>query len=344
MSKSLGNSPDPIDLMNVYGADGVRMGLMLCTSAGNDILFDETQMEQGRNFCNKIWNAFRLVRSWQRDEHLEQEETSRQAVSWFGQLLSATREEAGDLFSKYRLSEVLMLLYKRFWDDFCSWYLEIIKPAGNVSKTIDAATYDNTLAFFDLLLHLLHPFMPFITEELWQNLKERRDGDSIMVSPVPQTGPYDARELDNFSRLQELIVAVRGVRQNRQIPGKILLKLYVKGHFPQTLHGIALRMGGLESVQTVTEAPQEGNVYAFLVGTTGFFIPLGNLLDKEEERTKLNAELAYHRKFLATVDKKLSNDSFLQRAPGDIVAVERKKRSDAITRIAALEQQLDLSQ
>ena len=344
MSKSLGNSPDPIELMNLYGADGVRMGLMLCTAAGNDILFDETQMEQGRNFCNKIWNAFRLVRSWQRDEQLEQAETSRQAVRWFGQLLSATREEAGDLFSKYRLSEVLMLLYKRFWDDFCSWYLEIVKPAGNEGKRTDADTYDSTLAFFDLLLHLLHPFMPFITEEIWQNMAERREGDSIMVSPLPDAGPCNKEELEDFSRLQALIVSIRGLRQSRQIPGKTLLKLYVKGHFPQNLHGIALRMAGLESVQSITEAPRESNVYAFLVGTTSFFVLLGNLLDKEEELSKLNVELEYQRKFLAAVNKKLSNESFLQRAPGDVIAVERKKRSDALTRIAALEQQIDLLQ
>ncbi|MDD3949141.1 MAG: class I tRNA ligase family protein, partial [Anaerolineaceae bacterium] len=281
---------------------------------------------------------------WQRDEQLEQTETSRQAVRWFGQLLSATREEAGDLFSKYRLSEVLMLLYKRFWDDFCSWYLEIVKPAGNADKRTDADTYDSTLAFFDLLLHLLHPFMPFITEEIWQSMAERREGDSIMVSPLPAAGPCNKEELEDFSRLQELVVSIRGLRQSRQIPGKTLLKLYVKGHFPQNLHGIALRMAGLESVQSITEAPRESNVYAFLVGTTSFFVPLGNLLDKEEERSKLNVELEYHRKFLASVDKKLSNESFLQRAPRDVVAVERKKRSDALTRIASLEQQLDLLQ
>ena len=344
MSKSLGNSPDPIELMNRYGADGVRMGLMLCTSAGNDILFDETQVEQGRNFCNKIWNAFRLVRSWQRDPDLKQEETAGEAVRWFGQLLAAAQEEVEDLFGKYRLSEVLMLLYKRFWDDFCSWYLEMIKPAGESNKRIDARTYDKTLEFFDILLHLLHPFMPFITEELWQNLKERREGESIMVSPVPRTGPYDTRELDDFARLQELIVAVRGIRQNRQIPRKTDLKLFTRGNFPSHLYGVARRMGGLEEVIPVGEPPKEGNVFAFLIGTTECYIPLGHLLDLDEERTKLKGELEYFRRFLAGVEKKLSNESFMQRAPEQVVETERRKRSDALAKIAALEQQLALLQ
>jgi len=340
MSKSLGNSPDPIELMNIYGADGVRMGLMLCTSAGNDILFDEAQMEQGRNFCNKIWNAYRLVRSWKRDPSLSVEETSRQAVGWFGQLLAQTKEEVDDLFSKYRLSEALMLLYKRFWDDFCSWYLEIIKPTGNEDKKIDAATYDATLGFFDLLLHLLHPFMPFITEELWQNLEKRKEGESIMVSPVPATGTFNAAELEDFIRLQELIVTIRGVRQTKQIPRQTDLTLYIKGSFPDRLSAIAMRMAGLERILKVNRAPEEGNVYAFLIGTTEFFIPLGHLLDVEEERSKLDGELAYYRRFLAAVEKKLSNESFLQRAPAEVVETERKKRSDAMTKIAALEQQL----
>jgi valyl-tRNA synthetase len=340
MSKSLGNSPDPIELMNKYGADGVRMGLMLCTSAGSDILFDESQVEQGRNFCNKIWNAYRLVRSWKRDTSLPLEETSGQAVKWFRQLLSHTREEAEDLFNKFRLSEALMLLYKRFWDDFCSWYLEIIKPVGNGKKRIDAATYDTTLEFFDLLLHMLHPFMPFITEELWQNLYERKEGESIMVSSIPDTGSYKTEELEQFARLQELIVALRGLRQKKQIPGKTALKLYVKGKFSGNLYGIAKRMGGLDEVVAVRETPQEGNMYSFLIGTTEFYIPLGDLLDTKEERSKLEGELEYYHKFLATVEKKLSNPDFVQRAPEQVVAIEQKKRSDALAKIAALEQQL----
>ncbi len=340
MSKSLGNSPDPIELMNKYGADGVRMGLMLCTSAGNDILFDESQVEQGRNFCNKIWNAYRLVRSWKRDTSLPLEETSGQAVKWFRQLLSHTREEAEDLFTKFRLSEALMLLYKRFWDDFCSWYLEIIKPVGTGKKKIDAATYDTTLEFFDILLHMLHPFMPFITEELWQNLYERKEGESIMVSSIPDKGSYKTEELEQFARLQELIVALRGLRQKKQIPGKTALQLYVKGKFSGNLYGIAKRMGGLDEVVAVRETPQEGNMYSFLIGTTEFFIPLGDLLDTKEERTKLEGELEYYHMFLATVEKKLSNPDFVQRAPEQVVAIEQKKRSDAMAKIAALKQQL----
>jgi len=340
MSKSLGNSPDPIELMNKYGADGVRMGLMLCTSAGNDILFDESQVEQGRNFCNKIWNAYRLVGSWKRDKSLPLEETSGQAIKWFRQLLASTREEAEDLFSKFRLSEALMLLYKRFWDDFCSWYLEIIKPSGNGKKKIDAATYDTTLEFFDILLHMLHPFMPFITEELWQNLNERTEGESIMVSQVPATGSYKQNELEQFARLQELIVSIRGLRQKKQIPGKTALKLYIKGSFSENLYGIAKRMGGLEDVVSVKETPCEGNVYSFLIGTTEFFIPLGELLDTKEERNKLKGELEYYRNFLVAVEKKLNNPHFVQRAPEQVVTTEQKKRSDALAKIAALEQQL----
>lgn len=342
MSKSLGNSPDPVKLMERYGADGVRMGLMLCTSAGNDILFDESQVEQGRNFCNKIWNAYRLVRSWKRDTQQNQEEVSREAVRWFSQLLSATRVEVDDLFSKYRLSEALMLLYKRFWEDFCSWYLEIIKPSTEKERALDACTYDKTLEFFDVLLHLLHPFMPFITEELWQNLQERMPGESIMVSPIPETGSFDAEELAEFVRLQELVVHIRGVRQNKQIPGKTGLDLLIKGPFPKRLYGIAMRMAGLKTVQQVTQTPAEGSMYAFLLGTTECFIPLGAFLDIEEERSKIHAELDYYRKFLLSVEKKLANETFVQRAPEQVVAIERKKQEDARAKITALEEQLAL--
>ncbi len=341
MSKSLGNSPDPIELMDKYGADGVRMGLMLCTSAGNDILFDESQVEQGRNFCNKIWNAFRLVQSWERDPDREQEDTAAAAVRWMSQLLAATKEEMDDLLSKYRLSEALMLLYKRFWDDFCSWYLEIIKPPAGV-KSLDATTYDKTLAFFDVFMHLLHPFMPFITEELWQNLAERRPGESIMVSPVPETGTYVQSAITDFERLQELVVHIRGMRQSKQIPGKTLLDLLIKGSFPESLQGVAKRMAGLNTVSSVSQTPDEGQLYAFLIGTTEFYIPLGNLLDVEEERAKLLVEKEYFQKFLSSVEKKLNNASFVQRAPEHVVAMERKKQADALAKIKALEEQLAL--
>jgi valyl-tRNA synthetase len=233
-----------------------------------------------------------------------------------------------------------MLLYKRFWDDFCSWYLEIIKPSGSGKKKIDAATYDTTLEFFDILLHMLHPFMPFITEELWQNIYERKEGESIMVSGVPGTGSYNRKELEQFARLQELVVSIRGLRQKKQIPGKTALTLYIKGSFAENLYGIAKRMGGLEAVVSVKETPREGNVYSFMIGTTEFFIPLGELLDTKEERSKLKGELEYYRNFLAGVEKKLNNPNFVQRAPEQVVATEQKKRSDALAKIAALEQQL----
>ncbi|NLA15484.1 MAG: valine--tRNA ligase [Bacteroidales bacterium] len=342
MSKSLGNSPDPIELMDQYGADGVRMGLMLCTSAGNDILFDESQVEQGRNFCNKVWNAYRLVRSWKREETMVPSDTLQEAVRWFSQLLAATRYEVDDLLSKYRLSEALMLLYKRFWDDFCSWYLEIIKPFTEEERRLDAQTYDMTLQFFNIQLHLLHPFIPFITEELWQNLSERTSGESIMVSAVPQTGSFDKSALDEFVRLQEMVVHIRGLRQSKQIPRKEELDLLFKGSFPSKWHGIAMRMAGLKTVQQVHEAPSEVNVYTFLIGTTECFVPLGTLLDIEEEKSKLHAELTYYRKFLSSVEKKLANESFLQRAPRKVVDIERKKQSDAKSKIKALEKQLEL--
>lgn len=235
-----------------------------------------------------------------------------------------------------------MLLYKRFWEDFCSWYLEIIKPSTEKERALDACTYDKTLEFFDVLLHLLHPFMPFITEELWQNLQERMPGESIMVSPIPETGSFDAEELAEFVRLQELVVHIRGVRQNKQIPGKTGLDLLIKGPFPKRLYGIAMRMAGLKTVQQVTQTPAEGSMYAFLLGTTECFIPLGAFLDIEEERSKIHAELDYYRKFLLSVEKKLANETFVQRAPEQVVAIERKKQEDARAKITALEEQLAL--
>lgn len=344
MSKSLGNSPDPIELMNKYGADGVRVGMMLCTSAGNDILFDETQVEQGRNFCNKIWNAYRLVRSWQRSDTLQTPDASAPAVRWFDQLLAQTIEETDDLFSKFRLSDALMLIYKRFWDDFCAWYLEIIKPSANVDgvKYLDANTYDATLQFFDKLLRLLHPFMPFITEELWQNLQERKDGESLMISLLPDAGVYDVSTLERFSALQELVVAVRGIRHSKQITQKVPLRLYVKGDFTPELHCIALRLGGLEKIVSVRDAPQEGQIYSFMIGTIECFIPLGDLLDTKEELKKLNQELDYYVKFLTSIENKLTNETFVLRAPEQVVALERKKQSDTLAKIAALRQQIEL--
>ncbi len=344
MSKSLGNSPDPIALMNKYGADGVRVGMMLCTSAGNDILFDETQVEQGRNFCNKIWNAYRLVRSWERSETLQTPEASNRAVRWFDQLLKQTIAETDDLFAKFRLSDALMLIYKRFWDDFCAWYLEIIKPSANEDgvKCLDAGTYDATLLFFDKLLRLLHPFMPFITEELWQNLQERKEGESLMISLLPNAGAYDVPILERFAALQELVVAIRGLRHSKQIAQKVPLSLYVKGDFAAELHCIAVRLGGLEKIVSVQEAPQDGQICSFMIGTTEYFIPLGDLLDTKEELKKLNQELDYYVKFLASIENKLANDTFVLRAPEQVVALERKKQSDTQAKIAALRQQIEL--
>ncbi len=342
MSKSLGNSPDPIALMDKYGADGVRMGMLLCTAAGNDILFDESQVEQGRNFCNKIWNAYRLVRSWQRDSRVEQSQTEAAAVNWFTQSVNQTIAQTDDLFEKFRLSDALMMLYKRFWDDFCGWYLELIKPsvATDGTKHIDAVTYDATLQLFDNLLHLLHPFMPFISEELWQNLKDREDGESLMVSLLPQARPYCQDTLEHFEQLKEVVASVRNLRQSKQIAMKVPLDLYVKGFFDTTLYGPARRLAGLDKIEAVETAPQ-GAVYTFMTGTTEFYIPIGNLLDKDEELKKLNEDLVYYRKFLDGVTRKLGNASFVERAPEQVVAVERKKLSDAQAKIEALLQQIE---
>ncbi|MDF9830019.1 valine--tRNA ligase [Parabacteroides sp. PF5-6] len=336
MSKSLGNSPDPLDLIDTFGADGVRMGLMLTAPAGNDIPFDESLCEQGRNFNNKIWNAFRLVKGWTVDPSLAQPEASAAAVKWFRMRLDKTTAEMDDLCDKYRLSEALMTVYKLFWDEFSSWYLEMIKPG--YEQPIDAATYRATLSFFDALLRLLHPFMPFITEELWQAIEPRREGESIMVALLPEVGEIDAAYLDAFERMKEVVSGVRTVRLQKNIPNKEPLELQVLGDHDNSLDAVIVKMCNLTAITAVEE--KASGAVSFRVGTTEFAVPLGALMNVEEELTKLREELVYQEGFLNSVLKKLSNESFVNKAPAQVIEGERKKQADAESKIKTIKESI----
>ena len=336
MSKSLGNSPDPIELIEKYGADGVRMGLMLAAPAGNDILYDDALCEQGRNFNNKIWNAFRLVKGWEVAD-IEQPEHSRLAVQWFDNVLRSTEAEVKDLFSKFRLNEALMAIYRLFWEEFSAWYLEAVKPA--YQQPIDRATMDATLRFFDSLLRLLHPFMPFITEELWQHIDERKDGESIMYAPINQT-PADADTdlLKAMDEAKSIISGVRNVRLSKNIPQKQPMNLMIVGKWTNPFKSIVEKLGGLESI---TDADAKDPAAAsFMVGTTEYCVPLEGAINVEEEIKKLQAELDYAIGFLKSVEKKLSNERFVANAPEAVVAAERKKQSDAQSKIKTLEESI----
>lgn len=337
MSKSLGNSPDPIMLMEKYGADGVRMGLMMAAPAGNDVLFDESLSEQGRNFCNKIWNAFRLVKGWQQAETATQPEASALAVKWFGYRLDEVKTELDDLFSKYRLSEALTLVYKLFWDDFSSWYLEMVKPA--YGQPMDAKTYGSTIGFFDQLLRLLHPFMPFITEELWHALEPRHDGETIMLCLLPDAHETDRDFLQAFDRTREIIAAIRNIRTGKNVPFKEKLTLEAGNEHDASFDAVIIKMGNLEAINRVEEKTSGST--SFLIGTLEYAIPMGALIDVEEEIKKLSDELAYQEKFLASVMKKLGNESFVAKAPQAVIELEQKKKSDAEARIATLQDSLN---
>ena len=336
MSKSLGNSPDPLDLIAQYGADGVRMGMMLCAPAGNDILFDDALCEQGRNFNNKIWNAFRLVKGWNVDATIAQPEAARLGCQWFDAMLTKTALEVDDLMSKYRLSEALMAIYRLFWDEFSSWYLEIVKPAYGCA--IDKQTYDATLHYFDALLRLLHPFMPFITEELWQAIEERKPGESIMTQSVKIfADKYDEQLIADIETVKSIISGVRTIRLQKNIAQKEALSLEVVGnHAVATYNAIIEKMANLEAINVV-EAKSEGTS-SFMVGTTEYAVPLGSLIDVEAEVAKLQAELTYLEGFLNSVMKKLSNERFVSNAPEAVVAAERKKQADAESKIAAIKE------
>ena len=336
MSKSLGNSPDPLDLIDKYGADGVRMGMMLSAPAGNDILFDDALCEQGRNFNNKIWNAFRLVKGWEVAD-IEQPEYARLATEWFDAMLTKTAAEVDDLFGKYRLSEALMAVYKLFWDEFSSWYLEMVKPA--YGQPIDKATYEKTLGFFDTLLKLLHPFMPFITEELWQHIYDRKEGESIMTQILNAAGNYDETIIAQFEAVKEVIGGIRTIRLQKNIAQKEALTLEVVGESPVSKYNAVIaKLCNLSAINAVA-AKAEGAA-AFMVGTTEYAVPLGNLINVEEELKKLEADLKYQEGFLQSVLKKLSNEKFVSKAPANVIEMERKKQADAETKIAALKESI----
>lgn len=336
MSKSLGNSPDPLDLIDQFGADGVRMGMMLCAPAGNDIMFDEQLCENGRNFCNKIWNAFRLVKGWQVDASIAQPEYAATAVKWINSKISETVAEINDLFEKFRISEALMSTYRLFRDDFSSWYLEMVKP--DYQKPIDAATYESTIAIFDSLLRLLHPFMPFITEELWQHLSERRQGESIMYAPMPEAGETDKALLAAVECAKDIVNGVRSVRAQRNIPNKERLTLRVIGDGIELTEVVA-RLALLDAVETAAET--DPAAASFMVGTKEFNIPLLGTIDVEAEKAKIEKEIKYYEGFKTSVEKKLSNERFVANAPAAVVEAERKKLSDATTKIAALTANLE---
>ena len=342
MSKSLGNSPDPIDLIDKFGADGVRMGMMLSAPAGNDILFDEALCEQGRNFNNKIWNAFRLVKGWQVAD-IEQPEAGKTAVAWFDAKLKAVAEEMQDLFSKYRISEALMAVYKLFWDEFSSWYLEMVKPAyiNGEAQPIDRTTYEATLRFFDILLKMLHPFMPFITEELWQALYERNAGESIMRESLTlsKITAEEEKLLTNIEQVKQIVSGIRMVRNQKNIAPKEALELQAVGqnHY-EAYNAVITKMANVSAINVVTE--KDATASAFMIGTDEFAVPLGNMIDIDAEIEKQEAQLKHLEGFLQGVMKKLSNERFVANAPEAVVAMERKKQSDSEEKIAALRESI----
>ncbi len=336
MSKSLGNSPEPLNLIKEFGADGVRMGMMLAAPAGNDLLFDEQLCEQGRNFNNKVWNAFRLIKGWQVDETIPQPEASRIAVEWFENQLQKAVNEMDDLFGKFRISEALMTAYKLFWDEFSSWYLELIKP--QYQHPIDQKTLSQTLGLFEKLLLLLHPFMPFITEELWQNLYERKDGESIMVSQQPKVKGFDQKLLDRFENSKAIISSLRTIRLDKSIAPKNVLDLHILGQHDKANDSVLLKLGNIENIVLVTEkAP---GAASFMIGTTEYAVPLGSLINEEEEIAKMEAEIKYLEGFLVSVMNKLNNERFVANAKPQVVEAEKKKKADAEMKITSLRESI----
>jgi valyl-tRNA synthetase len=340
MSKSLGNSPDPIGLMNHYGADGARVGMLLTSPAGNDLPFDESLCEQGRNFSNKIWNALRLVRGWTVDEALKQPQAGKVSVNWFEARLNQAIHDMEDQYHKYRISEALMNVYKLIWDEFCSWFLEMIKP--EYGKPVDRTTYDATITFFEKQMQLLHPFMPFITEEIWHLLRDRSDKDSIMVSSMPGKKRINHRILEQFDYAREVIIAIRSIRKDKNIPPKEMIDLSVRKNFGEesdaTFDGIVAKLCNTNKIHYVTEKPDQ--YISLIVKSTEFYIPLTGQVDKEAELLKLGEELVYMEGFLEAVNKKLENERFVQGAPPAVVDKERKKKADAEARIKVIQEQL----
>ncbi len=340
MSKSLGNSPDPIELMKKYSADGVRVGMLLCAPAGNDLLFDESLTEQGRNFSNKIWNAFRLIESWKVDEDLVQPAYAVLAADWFEARMNRAFKKVDGQFKKYRISDALMMIYKLFWDEFSSWYLEIIKPA--YEAPIDAVTYERTIGFIEQLLHMLHPFMPFITEEIWQLVSPRKDGESLMISPMPQPEKYDKKLLGQFEDLKEVVTSIRSIRKDKNIPPKERVNLLVRssanGNYYAALEPVIVKLANVSEVEMIAVDPDD--TISFIVKNVEYFIPLGSLVNAGEEIQKLESELEYTIGFLISVKKKLTNERFVQNAPEQVVEKERQKMADAEAKSRVLESQI----
>ena len=338
MSKQLGNSPDPLDLIAKYGADGMRVAMMLSSSAGNDVMFDEALCEQGRNFGNKIWNAYRLINGWTVDETLAQSDNNALAVEWFRNAFAKALAEIEDNFSSYRISEAFMRIYKLFWDDFSGWYLEMVKPA--YGSPADRKTIDATRHYFDMLMRLIHPFMPFVTEEIWQDLTPRAKGESIMYAPAPAVEQWDEALLARFELVKEAITDIRNVRKQKNIAQKqpLTLKVIVDENYPAAYAPVIVKMGNISAIETVTE--KDPAAAAFIVKTTQYFVPLGDNIDREAETKRLTADLEYLEGFLASVMKKLSNERFVNSAPEKVVANERAKKADAEAKIAAIREQL----
>jgi len=338
MSKQLGNSPDPLDLIAKYGADGMRVAMMLSSSAGNDVMFDEALCEQGRNFGNKIWNAYRLINGWTVDETLAQSDNNALAVEWFRNAFAKALAEIEDNFSSYRISEAFMRIYKLFWDDFSGWYLEIVKPA--YGSPADRKTIDATRHYFDMLMRLIHPFMPFVTEEIWQDLAPRAKGESIMYAPAPAVEQWDEALLARFELVKEAITDIRNVRKQKNIAQKqpLTLKVIADENYPAAYAPVIVKMGNISAIETVTE--KDPAAAAFIVKTTQYFVPLGDNIDREAETKRLTADLEYLEGFLASVMKKLSNERFVNSAPEKVVANERAKKADAEAKIAAIREQL----
>ena len=339
MSKQLGNSPDPLDLIAKYGADGMRVAMMLSSSAGNDVMFDEALCEQGRNFGNKIWNAYRLISMWQVDESLAQSENNRLSVEWFKQTLSKAIAEINDLFSSYRISEAFMRIYKLFWDDFSGWYLEMVKPA--YQQPTDKATMESTKYYFDQLMRLIHPFMPFVTEEIWQDLAPRAEGESIMYAPMPEAEQVDEKLLARFELATEVITGIRTVRKQKNIAQKQELELNVIAdeNYPAEYAPVIAKMCNLSQINLIEE--KDPTADAFIVKTTQYFVPMGEMIDKDAELKKLSDELTYLEGFLSSVMKKLSNERFVNSAPEKVVANEKAKKADAEAKIAAIKERME---
>jgi valyl-tRNA synthetase len=337
MSKSLGNSPDPLDLIDQFGADGVRVGLLLSASAGNDILFDEELCAQGKGFSNKVWNAFRLIKGWEIAD-IPQPEASRAALAWYEAKLQQTLAEVEDHFEKYRISDALMAIYKLVWDDFCSWLLEMIKPA--YQQPVDKTTFNRAIEMLEANLKLLHPFMPFLTEEIWQHVAERQPAQALIVSHWPEAAVFDAAIIRNFENATEVISAIRTIRKDKNIPFRESVALHVINNesFPETFDAVVMKLGNVSEISYSGEKIQ--GALSFRVKSNEYFIPVTGAVNVDDEIVKLNEELNYTKGFLKSVEAKLSNEKFIGSAPLKVVDIERKKQADALARIATIEESL----